>query len=144
MHCSALGPQQKLLSGALADVERVEDLRDRLEAGLRAQAPDVIIHGASVGRLANTCFFSLPGLKAETAQIAFDMEGVAVSAGAACSSGKIGQSHVLAAMGADADLGAIRVSLGREHDQNDVDRFLEAFNAINTRRLARIGAAVAA
>jgi len=72
------------------------------------------------------------------------MEGVAVSAGAACSSGKIGTSHVLAAMGADAELGAIRISLGREHSQKDVERFLEAFNAINTRRMARKGAPVAA
>lgn len=129
---------------ALADIGRVADLRDRLEAQLKELAPDVIVHGSTVERLANTCFFSLPGLKAETAQIAFDMEGVAVSAGAACSSGKIGTSHVLSAMGADADLGAIRVSLGQEHMQNDIDRFLEAFNAINTRRVARISASVAA
>ncbi|WP_417434289.1 cysteine desulfurase family protein [Hoeflea sp.] len=129
---------------ALGDVERIAALRDRLEAGVRDLAPDVILHGETVGRLANTSFFSLPGLKAETAQIAFDMEGVAVSAGAACSSGKIGLSHVLAAMDADADLGAIRVSLGGEHTENDVERFLEAFKAINTRRLARMGAQVAA
>jgi len=128
----------------LDDVGRIAILRDQLEAGLRDQAPDVILHGVAVDRLANTSFFSLPGLKAETAQIAFDMEGVAVSAGAACSSGKIGQSHVLAAMGADADLGAIRISLGREHTENDIERFLEAVKSINTRRLARIGAQVAA
>ena len=129
---------------ALGDVGQIAASRDRLEAGLRAEAPDVILHGDKVARIANTSFFSLPGLKAETAQIAFDMEGVAVSAGAACSSGKIGLSHVLSAMGADADLGAIRVSLGREHTENDIERFLEAFKAINTRRMARKGAAVAA
>jgi cysteine desulfurase len=128
----------------LADIGRIAALRDALEAGLRDQAPDVILHGVAVDRLANTSFFSLPGLKAETAQIAFDMEGVAVSAGAACSSGKIGASHVLTAMGADADLGAIRVSLGSAHTEKDIERFLEAFKAINTRRLARMGAAVAA
>lgn len=129
---------------ALVNVGRIATLRDRLEAGLRELAPDVILHGEAVERLANTSFFSLPGLKAETAQIAFDMEGVAVSAGAACSSGKIGLSHVLAAMGADADLGAIRISLGPEHTENDVERFLEAFKAINTRRMVRKGAEVAA
>jgi cysteine desulfurase len=128
----------------LAEIGRIAALRDALEAGLRDQAPDVILHGVAVDRLANTSFFSLPGLKAETAQIAFDMEGVAVSAGAACSSGKIGASHVLTAMGADADLGAIRVSLGSAHTEKDIERFLEAFKAINTRRLARMGAAVAA
>jgi cysteine desulfurase len=70
----------------LAGIGRIAALRDALEAGLRDQAPDVILHGMAVDRLSNTSFFSLPGLKAETAQIAFDMEGVAVSAGAACSS----------------------------------------------------------
>lgn len=129
---------------ALPDVGRIAALRDRLETRLRELAPDVILHGEAADRLANTSFFSLPGLKAETAQIAFDMEGVAVSAGAACSSGKIGLSHVLAAMGADAELGAIRISLGRENTENDIERFLEAFKAINTRRQIRKGAAVAA
>ena len=141
---AGFGAAAEVASEALADIERVAELRDRLEAGLNELAPDVIIHGSTADRLANTCFFSLPDLKAETAQIAFDMEGVAVSAGAACSSGKIGTSHVLAAMGADAELGAIRISLGREHSPKDVERFLEAFNAINTRRMARKGAPVAA
>jgi cysteine desulfurase len=95
-------------------------------------------------RLANTSFFSLPGLKAETAQIAFDMEGVAVSAGAACSSGKIGESHVLKAMGADAALGAIRISLGTYTQDEDIDAFLEAFKRINSRRMARLGTQAAA
>lgn len=141
---AGFGAAAEVASEALADIARITELRDRLEAGLNEFAPDVIIHGSTADRLANTCFFSLPDLKAETAQIAFDMEGVAVSAGAACSSGKIGTSHVLAAMGADAELGAIRISLGREHSEKDVERFLEAFNAINTRRMARKGAPVAA
>jgi cysteine desulfurase len=132
---------------ALAALDQVADLaklRDRMEAGLREAAPDIIIHGEDAPRLANTSFFSLPGLKAETAQIAFDMEGVAVSAGAACSSGKIGESHVLKAMGADAALGAIRISLGHVHRDEDIDAFLEAFKRINSRRRARLGTQVAA
>ena len=141
---AGFGAAARAAQEGLAGIGRIAALRDGLEAGLRQQAPDVILHGVAVDRLANTSFFSLPGLKAETAQIAFDMEGVAVSAGAACSSGKIGTSHVLSAMGADADLGAIRVCLGSAHTENDVERFLEAFKAINTRRLARKGAAVAA
>ena len=128
----------------LGNIDRIRLLRDRMEAAMREMAPDIIIHGAGAERLANTSFFALPGLKAETAQIAFDMEGVAVSAGAACSSGKIGQSHVLAAMKADAELGAIRVSLGPEHTENHIERFLDAFKSINTRRLARKGAQAAA
>lgn len=134
---AGFGAAAEAAAQALADIAAIGELRDRLEAGLRELAPDVVIHGAGADRLANTSFFSLPGLKAETAQIAFDMEGVAVSAGSACSSGKIGVSHVLVAMGADADLGAIRVSLGGVHTQDDVARFLEASRTINARRIAR-------
>lgn len=125
---------------ALAGLERmagIAALRDRLEAGLESMAPDVIIHGRTAPRLANTSYFSLPGLKAETLQIAFDMEGVAVSAGSACSSGKVGRSQVLAAMGADADLGAIRVSLGADTTAADVEMFLDVAGRINARRVAR-------
>ncbi|MCY0147182.1 cysteine desulfurase [Hoeflea sp. G2-23] len=125
---------------ALGSVVELLALRDQMESEMRAIAPDVIIHGGEVERLANTCFFALPGLKAETAQIAFDVEGAAVSAGSACSSGKIGPSHVLAAMGADAELGAIRVSLGRDHGQEDIAQFLDVFKRINARRIARQGA----
>lgn len=122
----------------------VASLRDRMEHGMREAAPDILVHGDGVERLANTSFFSLPGLKAETAQIAFDMEGVAVSAGSACSSGKIGESHVLAAMGADAALGAIRVSLGSLQTEEDIDQFLDVFRRINGRRLHRQAAQAAA
>ncbi len=73
-------------------------LRDRLEAALAAIAPATVVFGAGEARLPNTTLFSLPGLKAEIAVIAFDLEGVAVSSGAACSSGKVAPSHVLAAM----------------------------------------------
>lgn len=134
---AGLGAAADVALEALADVQSIQALRDRMEAGMRALAPDLIVHGAASDRLANTSFFSLPGLKAETAQIAFDMEGVAASAGSACSSGKIGRSHVLAAMGADADLGAIRISLGRVHTDSDISRFLDVFQTINARRIAR-------
>lgn len=125
---------------ALAGLEdrmvRIAALRDRLEAGLRIAAADVIIHGADVPRVANTCFFSLPGLKSETGQIAFDLEGVAVSAGSACSSGKVGESHVLAAMGCDPKLGALRISLGTSSNEADVERAVAAFVKIAGRRRA--------
>lgn len=109
-------------------------LRDELEQGMRLAAPDVIIHGDGVERVANTTFFTLPGLKSETGQIAFDLEGIALSAGSACSSGKVGQSHVLTAMGFDADLGALRISLGPATTQADVDATLAAFKKISGRR----------
>lgn len=115
---------------------RIAALRDALESGMRTVTNDVIIHGADVERIANTSFFSLPGLKSETGQIAFDLEGIALSAGSACSSGKVGQSHVLTAMGFDAALGGLRVSLGPGSGEADVDRFLAAFSRVVSRRRA--------
>ncbi len=109
-------------------------LRDRLEQGMRNVAPDLVIHGEGIVRVANTSFFTLPGLKAETGQIAFDLEGVALSAGAACSSGKLGASHVLTAMGQDAKTGALRISLGAATTEGEIDRAVEIFAKIAGRR----------
>ncbi|TCA30479.1 cysteine desulfurase [Rhizobium leguminosarum bv. viciae] len=109
-------------------------LRERLEAGMREVAADVMIHGEGGERVANTIFFTLPGLKAETGQIAFDLEGVALSAGSACSSGRLGESHVLTAMGRDAKLGALRISLGFSTTEEDIDRAIAAFAKIANRR----------
>lgn len=114
--------------------DRIAALRERLEAGMRAAAPDVVIYGAGGPRVPNTTFFTLPGLKAETGQIAFDLEGVAISAGSACSSGKVGESHVLVAMGNDPKLGALRISLGFATSDEDIDRALGAFAKIAGRR----------
>lgn len=109
-------------------------LREELERGMRNVAPDLVIHGQDVARVSNTCFFTLPGLKSETGQIAFDLEGIALSAGSACSSGKVGQSHVLTAMGFDPDLGALRISLGPTTTMDDVNATLAAFAKISGRR----------
>ncbi|MGO4135648.1 cysteine desulfurase family protein [Rhizobium brockwellii] len=109
-------------------------LRERLEAGMREAAADVMIHGEGGERVANTIFFTLPELKAETGQIAFDLEGVALSAGSACSSGRLGESHVLTAMGRDAKLGALRISLGFSTTEEDIDRAIAAFAKIANRR----------
>lgn len=113
---------------------RLATLRARLEDGMRANAPDVIIHGADVTRVGNTTFFTLPGLKSETGQIAFDIEGIALSAGSACSSGKVGESHVLTAMGQDPKLGALRISLGHATTEDDIEKAVEAFGKIAGRR----------
>jgi cysteine desulfurase len=113
------------------DAERAQMLRlhQRLETGLRAATPEVIIFGSAAERLPNTTLVAVPGLKAETAIIAFDLEGVAVSSGAACSSGKVQPSHVLAAMAAGPELSraAVRVSLGPNTTENDLERFQEAW-----------------
>ncbi|MGV2018206.1 cysteine desulfurase family protein [Agrobacterium sp. 22-223-1] len=116
------------------EAARLAALRTRLEDGMRVSAPDVIIHGEDVARVGNTTFFTLPGLKAETGQIAFDIEGIALSAGSACSSGKVGESHVLTAMGRDPKLGALRISLGHATDEADIERTLAAFTKIAGRR----------
>ncbi len=114
------------------EIDRVVRLRDRLEAGIATTAPNVVIFGASVPRLPNTTLFAVPGLKAETAIIAFDLNGIAVSSGSACSSGKVQASHVLAAMGVEPALarGAVRVSLGWSTTEEEVDRFLKTWNML--------------
>jgi cysteine desulfurase len=108
-------------------------LRNLLEDGLRAISPKVVIFGAAAERLPNTTLFALEGVKAETAIIAFDLEGIAVSSGAACSSGKVQPSHVLAAMGVSPTLlrGAVRVSLGWTTTKADVERFLGAWRKVS-------------
>ncbi len=122
------------------EAARMVTLRDRLEQGLRAISPGVIIFGQQAARLPNTTLFAVPEMKAETAVIAFDLEGVAVSSGAACSSGKVSPSHVLAAMGVPPPLAraAVRVSLGPTTTESEVDRFLEAwrklFQSLTVRR----------
>lgn len=121
-------------AGLAARNAAIGTLRDRLEQGMRSAAPDLVIHGDGIVRVANTSFFTLPGLKAETGQIAFDLEGVALSAGAACSSGKLGASHVLTAMGQDAKTGALRISLGAATTEGEIDRTVEIFAKIAGRR----------
>jgi cysteine desulfurase len=110
-------------------------LRNRMEAGLLAIASGAVVFGREGGiddRLPNTTLFALAGIKAETAVIAFDLEGVALSSGAACSSGKVQPSHVLAAMGVSPTLvrGAVRVSLGWSTTEADVEKFLSAWTKL--------------
>jgi len=117
-----------------AEAERMLALRNRLEAGLKAIRPGAVIFGAAAERLPNTTLFAAPGMKAETAVISFDLEGIAVSSGAACSSGKVQPSHVLAAMGVSPALrrGAVRLSLGWTTTETDVERFLGAWRKLAT------------
>lgn len=112
--------------------KRIGNLRDRLEAGVKAATPDAIVVGAAVSRLQNTSCIVISGMRAETAVIGFDLEGIAISSGSACSSGKVGASHVLEAMGMDDDLasGAIRVSLGWETSEDEIERFLESWRSV--------------
>jgi cysteine desulfurase len=120
---------------AMADLEsdatRLKILRNRLESGLR-QTPDVIVFSDDAPRLPNTTLYTVPGLRAETAVIGFDLAEIAVSSGSACSSGKVQPSHVLKAMGFDGELaqGAVRLSLGWSTSEADIDRCLEAWRKL--------------
>ena len=132
---AAFGAAAAAAQGGFAgEAARMLALRNALEAGLRDIAPQTVIFGEGAERLPNTTLFAIEGLKAETAVISFDLEGVAVSSGAACSSGKVQPSHVLAAMGVSAGLlrGAVRVSLGWSTTESDIERFLAAWRKLAT------------
>ncbi|WP_027542610.1 cysteine desulfurase family protein [Bradyrhizobium sp. WSM2254] len=113
------------------DAKQMATLRDRLENGIRAIA-GATIFSDNTERLPNTILFTAPGLKAETAVIGFDLEGIAVSSGSACSSGKVQPSHVLSAMGFDPSVaqGAVRLSLGWSTEPDDINRALEAWRKL--------------
>lgn len=125
----------------LQSIDAVGRRRDEVEAILKMLVPDAEIFGTGAPRLANTTFFAIAGIKAETAQIAFDLAGVALSAGSACSSGKVGPSHVLKAMGYSDSLGALRVSIGHATSADDIEMFRTALAAIAARRASREEAA---
>jgi cysteine desulfurase len=129
--------------GAVADVnmmewQRIGGLRDRLEARLKDMTPELSVFSANVPRLPNTSCFAAPGMDSETLLMTLDLAGIAVSAGSACSSGKVARSHVLDAMGVEPELasGAIRVSLGWNTTEHDIDRFLVAWEGV-VQRFAR-------
>ena len=107
----------------------LRDLRDAFEERLCAEHPDVVIFGEERPRLDNTTFFSAPGLNGMTAMMQFDLDGISVSNGTACASGKVGESRALRAMGRldDAPNGAIRVSFGPGNTMNDVELALASF-----------------
>lgn len=121
------------------DISRLEILRNVFESGLRNCFPAAVIFGEVSLRTANTSNFALPGIAAETALIALDLDGVMVSSGAACSSGKVKPSHVLRAMGVSDDLArsALRVSLGWDSSESDIDAVLASLGKLGTRISAR-------
>lgn len=122
----------------LPQAQKLGELRDHFEREIKALAPDAEIFGGAVARLPNTSCVAVAGLPAETQLMALDLAGVAVSSGAACSSGKVQPSHVLAAMGAgEAEAGAaIRVSLGWASTPEDIDRLLIAWGDLYRRSQA--------
>lgn len=130
------GVAAELAAAELTAMSRISALRDDLESRALAVMPATCAVGSGAPRLPNTSCLMTPGLGSELQVMALDLAGVAVSAGAACSSGKVQPSHVLRAMGLDdvAAGSAIRVSLGWRSTAADVDRFIDGWSALAARR----------
>src|SRR6185437_9190924 len=113
------------------DAARLEALRNQVGRGAAA-SPEIVVFSEDTPRLPNTTLFTVPGLKAETAVIGFDLAGISVSSGSACSSGKVQPSHVLVAMGFGPKIaqGAVRLSLGWSTSEADIDLTLEAWRKL--------------
>lgn len=129
------GVAAEIAAEGLEDFRRLEVLRDRLEAGIRRIAEEATIFANAAPRVSNTSLVSMPGVSSETQLAAFDLAGFAVSAGSACSSGKVDPSHVLLAMGVEkaaADT-AIRISLGWDSRAGDIAGFLKVWESLYTR-----------
>lgn len=122
-----------------ADISPVAALRDRFEADLKARIPQTVVFGSEAARLPNTSCFAIPRAAAETAVMALDLDGIMVSAGAACSSGKVTPSHVLEAMGFSDELtrSALRISFGWNSVPADVDAALASLEKLAQRAGAR-------
>lgn len=114
----------------------MRELRDRLEAAVRVRVPGAVILGNGVERLCNTSCLALPGVPSQIQVMALDLAGVAASAGSACSSGKVGESVVLKAMGLAPDIAgsAVRVSLGPESTGDEIEMFLTAWCELARRK----------
>lgn len=129
---AGFGAVAELAVRDLAAAERIRALRDSFEQCIADATPDVQVIGGDSARLGNTSCVALPGLTAETAVIRLDLAGIAVSAGAACSSGKVGASAALAAMGIEPAVAraAFRVSFGYASSEADVAAFMAAWKTM--------------
>ena len=136
---AGFGAACEVAARELAEANRIAMLRDRFEVGLKQMASDAVIFGARALRLANTSNFVLPGVTAETALMALDLDGVMLSSGAACSSGKVKPSHVLAAMGVGEELSrsALRASFGWNSVEADAEEALSSISRLLARVRAR-------
>jgi cysteine desulfurase len=132
---AGFGAAARAVPSVLAKAGDVERRRDALETRIRQLAPDAVVFGAGARRLPNTACIALPGVGSEAQVMALDLAGVAISAGSACSSGKIKPSHVLAAMGVPPALAgaAIRVSLGPGTGDADIEAFIAAWSKLAAR-----------
>ncbi|PKR48186.1 cysteine desulfurase family protein [Thalassospira povalilytica] len=125
---AGFGAAAERAGAQLANMANVAVLRDRLETELASEAPELLIAGKGTERLVNTSCLILPGMPGETQVMALDLAGVAISSGSACSSGKVRESHVLKEMGVSDAGSAIRVSLGLETTDEDIDTFIRVWS----------------
>ncbi|PLX43577.1 MAG: cysteine desulfurase [Hyphomicrobiales bacterium] len=124
---AGFGAAAEQVEARLGEMNRIKGLREELEKRIQALDAQILVLGGGADRLPNTSLLARPGLKAETIVMALDLDGAAISAGAACSSGKTGAGHVPQAMGYgdDAARAAFRVSLGPENSLEDIARFAD-------------------
>lgn len=127
-------------AGVVDEQRRLKRLRDQVETELVAVVPGAVVVGAGADRLANTLCLSLPSYVAETTVIKLDLAGVAMSAGSACSSGKVGASHVLTAMGLAPEIArsAVRISLGWNTSESSLEEFLSRFRDLFAREIKAV------
>ena len=140
---AGFGEAARLVAGELTEFAKLAKLRDAMEGRLAQIAPARRVIGADVDRVPNTSCVTMPGVRSDTQVMALDLTGIAVSAGSACSSGKVAASHVLDAMGMEMDeaMTAIRISLGRNTTSAEIERFLIAWAEIYRRNSAHTNAA---
>ncbi len=133
---AGFGKAAGLVPENLNIMEKLGFYRDHIEQEISNHAPDVIFYGATSKRLPNTSTILMPGVSSETQVMAFDLDGICVSSGSACASGKVKPSHVVSAMGASEEqaLSTIRVSLGWNTTEQDVDAFITAWKKLYDRK----------
>lgn len=119
----------------ISDMQQISVLREGIEQSIKNIAPEAVIFCQNTNRLPNTIMVAMPFVTSETQIIHFDMEGIAISSGAACSSGKVETSHVLLAMGVNPELAkcAIRVSLGNNNTMQDAEHFISSWKRLYER-----------
>ena len=141
---AGFGAAIEVVMNSLASNATIADMRDGIESNLEEisrqssnNAPLPHFFGATQDRLPNTTSFAVEGIKAETALIALDLAGIAISSGSACSAGLVNQSHVLSAMGVDSDIAqcTLRVSIGHQTTEDEVQYFTDTWKTIVERRV---------
>ena len=140
---AGFGEAARLAASELEQFAELTTMRNRMEEQLAEVAPSRKVIGSDVPRLPNTSCVTMPGVRSDTQVMALDLAGISVSAGSACSSGKVSASHVLAAMGMELDeaMTAIRISLGRSTTEDEINRFVETWSLIFKRNSSHASAA---